>query len=133
MAKTPRKKLDDECLRLVSLVARTRDRTCRNCGADTNLQGHHIISRQYKLSRYNPENLLTLCRSCHFPEHVNPEKFRDTILDIIGEKRYLELKKKYMITYKWTVTELKQIKNDLKAELKSLEGGERWITCRKKI
>ena len=119
--KTERQRLDGECLRLVSLVARTRDRTCRNCGKDTNLHGHHIISRQYKLSRYHPDNLLTLCRGCHFWEKVSPEKFRDMILDIIGEENYLALKNCYMIQYKWSIPELKEIKEGLKSELKRVE------------
>ena len=121
MAKTPRKKLDDECLRLVSLVARTRDRTCRNCGADTNLHGHHIVPRQFKLSRYNPENIMTLCRSCHFWEKVDFEKFRNMIISIIGEDDYLQRQKTYRVQYKWSVPELRDILDNLKAELKRTE------------
>lgn len=119
--KTERQKLDAECLRLVSLIARMRDRTCRNCNSEYMLQGHHIVQRTYKLSRYNPENLLTLCSKCHFPEHITPEKFRRMIINIIGEERYNELHDRYMISYKWTVAELREIKEDLKAELKRLE------------
>ena len=121
--KTERQKLDSDCLALWSKCVRTRDKTCRNnCKSDYPLHAHHIVQRTYKLSRYNTENGLALCSSCHFPEHVNPEKFRDTIIDIIGEEKYLDLKKRYMITYSWTVPELKEIKEELKAELQRLEG-----------
>ena len=122
MAKTERKKLDEECLRLWSLCVRARDKTCRNCNSDYMLQGHHLIQRTYKLSRYNLENGLILCARCHFPEHVNPEKFRDMILGVIGEDKYLELKKRYMVQYKWTLPELREIKENLKNELKRLQG-----------
>lgn len=119
--KSERKKLDEANLKLWSLCVRARDKTCRNCNSNYHLQGHHIVTRQYKLSRYNIDNGLTLCRRCHFPEHVNPERFRDMILNIIGEEKYLELKKKYMILYKWNITELREIKTGLKVKLKQLQ------------
>lgn len=119
--KTERKRLDEECLRLWSLCVRARDKTCRNCNSDMNLQSHHLIQRTYKLSRYNTLNGICLCRRCHFPEHITPEKFRDMILNIIGEENYLALKNCYMIQYKWTISELKEIKEGLKAELKRIE------------
>ena len=121
MAKTNRKKLDEQSLKLWSLCVRARDKTCRNCGSDYRLQAHHLVQRTYKLSRYNLENGLTLCSSCHFSEHVNPEKFRRMIIGVIGEKRYTELHDKYMITYKWTEAELATIRDELKDELKRLE------------
>lgn len=43
------------------------------------------------------------------------------ILNIIGEENYLALKDCYMIQYKWTISELKEIKEGLKSELKQLE------------
>jgi len=85
------------------------------------LQGHHLVQRTYKLSRYNIENGLTLCARCHFPEHVNPEKFRRMIIGVIGEEKYTELHDTYMVNYKWSVAELREIKEELKAELKRLE------------
>jgi 5-methylcytosine-specific restriction endonuclease McrA len=119
--KTERKKLDEDILKLWSKCVRLRDKTCRNCNSDYNLQAHHIVQRTYKLSRYNLDNGLTLCAKCHFPEHVNPEKFRRMVTDVIGGEKYNTLHDKYMITYKWTIEELRQIKEELKAELKRLE------------
>ena len=119
--KTERQKLDNDCLELWSLCVRGCDKTCRNCNSDFNLQAHHVIQRTYKLSRYNTLNGLTLCRSCHFWEKVNPEKFRDMVINIIGENNYLGLKQTYMIQYKWSVDELREIKEGLTAELKRIQ------------
>jgi len=120
--KTERQKLDEDCLKLWSLCVRARDKICRNCNSDYMLQAHHIVQRTYKLSRYNVHNGMALCRSCHFPEHIDPEKFRKMIIDILGEEDYTARQDKYRITYKWTIAELKQIKIDLKAELKRIKG-----------
>jgi len=120
--KTIRQKLDESCLKLWSLCVRARDKTCRNCNSDYNLQAHHLVQRTYKSSRYNLENGLTLCSSCHFSEHVNPEKFRRMIIDVIGEDKYNTLHDRHMITYSWTETELAMIKDELKDELKILRG-----------
>jgi len=119
--KTERKILDEACLKLWSQIVRTKDKRCRNCGSDYNLQAHHIISRQYKLSRYNSDIGLTLCRGCHFVEKTDPERFRDMVIGIIGEENYLSLKNCYMVQYKWSVPELKEIRDDLKAELKRIQ------------
>lgn len=47
---------------------RQRDGGCRRCGATTRLEVHHVIP----LSRggtNDPDNLVTLCRTCHRASH----------------------------------------------------------------
>jgi len=119
--RTERQKLDESCLKLWSLCVRTRDKTCRNCNSDFNLQAHHIVQRNYKASRYVLNNGLTLCSGCHFWEKVDPEKFRGIVIGVIGEKRYLSMQEGYRINYKYTIDDLIEIKAYLKDELKRLE------------
>ena len=120
--KTIRQKLDADCLELWSLCVRTRDKTCRNCNSDFNLQAHHIVQRNYKASRYLLSNGLTLCSGCHFFEKVDAEKFRNMVIGVIGEDKYLSMQRTYRISYKYTIDDLKQIKSELQAKLKQLEG-----------
>ena len=41
-----------------------RDKHCKNCGRENNLDVHHIIP--FQLSKSNKlDNLITLCKSCH--------------------------------------------------------------------
>ena len=128
VAKKPeRQKLDAQCLELWSKCIRTKQRVCRNCGSDYRLQAHHIVQRTYKLSRYNTQNGLCLCAGCHFTEKIDPERFRSMIIGIIGEETYIAMQNKYRVQWKWTVPELREIRDGLKAELKALEsdwGGE---------
>jgi len=130
--KTERKKLDEELIRLFSLCVRARDKTCRYCGSDYRLQAHHVIQRTYKLGRYNPDNGITLCSGCHFHEKTNHEKFRDMIIEILGQKKFDTMKAAYMRTWKWSVPEMKELLIGLKGVLVQLEGDMGEVNWRKR-
>jgi hypothetical protein len=121
---TERAKLDKQILDLWSLCARTRDRKCRNCGKDEDLQAHHICQKTYKPTRYYLDNALTLCRGCHFPEKIRFEAFRAMVISVIGQAKYDRM---HNIGYnmgrpfKYTISELRTIKAELQAKLKSLQ------------
>jgi hypothetical protein len=120
-SKTVRQILDRDCLNLWSLCVRTKQKTCRYCNSSHNLQAHHIVQRTYKLSRYRPDNGLTLCKGCHFVEKMDPERFRNMIISIIGEEDYLRRQRTYRVQYKWSISELREIRKDLRQQLKALE------------
>lgn len=47
-------------------LVKERDKECKNCGIKENLHAHHIIPWKINESkRFDIENGLTLCRSCH--------------------------------------------------------------------
>lgn len=117
-----KKALDTKLLELASLCVRTRDRHCRNCGKDFNLQGHHIIERQWKLGRYAMDNIITLCSGCHFLQKTSTEQFRDVVIDVIGQKTFDDLKAKYHgKLWKYSTSDLEAMIVEMKATLKSLE------------
>lgn len=124
MKKPDRKKLIKECDDLWAKIVKTRDKVCRICGRDGCLQAHHVMVRQYKGVRYDPGNGISLCQGCHFRGHQEPERFRDQIISVIGEHRYLALKGKamnYGKPFKMTVKDLEDMKEWLKAELRRTE------------
>lgn len=43
--------------------------TCQHCGATRNLQVHHLTYEHHGREHLFPEDLLTLCRSCHEQVH----------------------------------------------------------------
>jgi len=68
--KRPRLRLDPEAYKALRQQVLARDNwRCQNCGAAENLQVHHIQSRS-KLGHDSPENLITLCASCHETLHL---------------------------------------------------------------
>ncbi len=125
--KTPRKKLDEKCLKLWSEIVRL-PQVCAICGKHQStlnhvvFQGHHIISRRYTAGRWSLENGLCICQSCHFIEKPDPEKFRDNVLRAIGENKFNELKAKYMNICKVSEYDLGLIYEGLKLELKKRKG-----------
>lgn len=45
------------------------DHTCQHCGSTTRLQVHHLTYEHHGEEHLHPEDLLTLCRSCHEEVH----------------------------------------------------------------
>jgi 5-methylcytosine-specific restriction endonuclease McrA len=115
--KPDRKKLEKELLDLWSKAARLRDGKCKNCGNDQRLSAHHIRVKRHSITKYSLENALTLCWPCHSLQKLNPERFHDMIIEIIGQKEYDRLKKISNMTYKWSLEELERIKEQLLSEI----------------
>ena len=68
----------------VARAVRARDRwTCQRCGKGNlgrrNLHLHHLISFAVESERANPDNLITLCKSCHLWVHSNANVNREFI------------------------------------------------------
>jgi hypothetical protein len=126
MAKpSPRKKLIKECDDLWAKIVKARDGKCMICGRDGCLQAHHCHVRQYLATRHDPENGVSLCRGCHYRGHMEPERFRDQIIAIIGEEKYLQLKEKsrfYGKPFKITVKDLEDRREWLIAEWARRQG-----------
>ena len=78
--KQPRLRLDPGAYKGLCKEVLNRDAwRCQICGASENLQVHHIQSRS-KLGHDSPENLITLCASCHAALHGNRKESR-----LVGE------------------------------------------------
>jgi len=108
---TLRNKLDKIC----SKIVRARGR-CEFCLETDNLQCCHIFSRTYNNTRWDLDNLLCLCASCHFWSHKNPLLFAEGVMKNIGEEKYELLKEKHNQITKYTIDDL-QTKLDVLKDL----------------
>jgi hypothetical protein len=116
------KKLEKQCLSLWSQCVIARDRTCRNCNSDEYLSAHHVRSVSNHNTMFDIDNGLCLCwRKCHFPQKYHPERFQDMVLNIIGQEKYDYLKAKSLITRKWSVSDLTELKEYLKNKLQEFK------------
>lgn len=60
-----RKRIVKDCDKIASKLCLERDGyKCRYCGKPGN-QPHHIFSRKFAATRWDLDNLLTLCAGCH--------------------------------------------------------------------
>lgn len=119
--KTPRKKLEDQLDRLWSKCIKTKQKTCWNCNSDIVLQSHHIRSRGHRATRWDLENGLLLCRKCHCMQKFNPERFQDSVLEIIGQREYDRMKEKSLKIVKYNMKDLEEVFEFLTEKLRELE------------
>ena len=57
------------------------------------MQVAHIIPRSHFNTRWDLDNLITLCWNCHFNwAHKNPLEFAEFVKEKLGEKKYNDLK-----------------------------------------
>jgi len=57
--------------RMKRLVLERDNHTCQNCGSKEKVEVHHICPKKKsnKDSNHKLNNLITLCKSCHFKSH----------------------------------------------------------------
>jgi hypothetical protein len=119
--KSERQVLIKECDDLWSDCVIARDKKCLYSGDDTFLSAHHIRTRGHWATRWLLENGITLSwRKVHFLQKMNPEKFNDMVIEVIGQEYYDHMKFKSSIVVDYSVEDLRDIKELLKNKLKEL-------------
>lgn len=108
------RKLDQECSRIIRSFGK-----CAMCGcADyEKLQCAHIYSRTYRSVRWDLDNLLPLCASCHFYSHKNPLIFAEFVKTHLGDIKYQSLKLRAITLKKWALSDMLDYLNSLKGEI----------------
>jgi len=94
MAKKPSKKtLRRKADTLFSKITRKKHPKCQRCGKPAT-QIHHIYSRRHLTIRYDEDNVISCCSSCHFFVHQNPLDFTEWITQVRGKVWRENLKEK---------------------------------------
>lgn len=73
-----------------SLIVRSRG-ACVACGATSNLQTAHIISRRFSNTRCVLANAFCACAKCHHHWTDHPVEFASFVLERIGQAEYQRL------------------------------------------
>jgi len=111
--KRRRKTLEDNLDAAASLYARDRDGwKCRKCGAQKtryNLHAHHICKRSRLPTRWAPENLVSLCVSCHQWAEDHPDDAREWAAHLLGERDYDRIVRASMGLARFTVEDLEDM------------------------
>lgn len=94
-------KLDDAWSKAVRLQG-----YCSYCGKrspEVVLHAHHIFSRKKYSTRWDVENGVCLCMSCHlYSAHRNIQEFADWVCEKIGREKLDDLRKKANTIAKYT-------------------------------
>ena len=92
--KTDKKKLIARMDKLFSEIIRSQG-VCDRCGSTKNLQCAHVLSRRHLQTRWDLENAIPLCVSCHiFWQHKEPHEFVHWFDGKYGGKLYETLKRR---------------------------------------
>ncbi len=122
-----RKLLDDMWSEAVKKRAGYKCELCgqklRKPGHKSNLataNAHHILGKSTLWLRYAPESGLCLCSGCHlFGVHSHDpwraEKYRDKMIEVIGDDRWLRL---HLLKWKQGKPNLLEIEAELKRFVK---------------
>jgi len=95
---------------------------CEKCGRrEGQLECAHIFGRRSKSTRWDLDNALCLCHSCHRHTTENPVLFFDWLRVYIGDDKLDELRLRAHSVKKWTQEEKDLMYKDLKERLKTYE------------
>ena len=111
----------DSADKAFSDAIRTRDNyQCRFCGAVAT-DCAHIVGRREKITRWDADNAITLCRDHHryFTDH--PDEFEAWISGLIGKAGYDELQRRRRMVLKVNAVRLKDIGAHYRAETRRMK------------
>lgn len=98
-----------------SKLIRERDKFCQYCKKSSVIYCHHIFSRRHLGTRFDPANAVSLCVYCHrLIAHGDPEKFRDFVIQRIGQEAFDKLKYKAFSSTKYSTTDLEWMLKEMK-------------------
>jgi len=109
---------------LFSQVVRERDdyvcQVCFRQFRDGGVDAAHHIGRSRGIVRWDLDNAITLCRTCHGEIDKHPLEHAEKIREWLGEERYEALKVKSRGLLKMTPKDREDLKNSLRNLLADL-------------
>jgi hypothetical protein len=97
---------------------------CEYCGQRPNSRGyhtHHFIGRRYLNTRYEQDNCVALCMSCHNLMGDFPDESQAFFVKRVGSQRAEELKIIARTYHKMTPERREKIKEELNNKIKQWE------------
>ena len=88
-------------------------RLCQRCGSRWNLEAHHIFGRRARSVRWDEENGVCLCRSCHDKQRRQPADFLRWAEEHLGVEAFDALSARARVIVKRTSGELAALLEEL--------------------
>lgn len=73
---------------------RNRDQKCLRCHTTEGLTCSHYHKRAISITRFDPENCITLCGACHADWEGPREGYTDFMIKWLGLEKFIELQKR---------------------------------------
>lgn len=120
MKKSPKTKAKEKCWSLLSQIVKLETGCCQRCGGTDYLQAHHIIKRSHGMSTYyERDNIICLCRGCHFWLHTRatPQDEHELILKTIGQDKWNTIEELGKRMKKYKLNDLQELADELSKKL----------------
>ena len=116
---TTRRNIIDRLDAVVSRIVQDRDRYCMDCGrfpvrGYVQLTHAHIFPRANMSVRFNPDNGITLCFSCHRHHQEHPVLFMEWMIRHMGRARYEAPERRARTIEDYPEWRLKELYRELK-------------------
>lgn len=108
------------------LVREAADWTCENCGLEfpdrksQNLHASHYIGRANKSTRYFPDNVSSLCGTCHKSLTADHHEHYHFMFRRLGETRYGMLQERKRRQFRYRNGDLAALRKHYRGELERL-------------
>ena len=125
--KSERKRLDDECMEYLKQIVRLRDKTCVTPSSSCygHLTASHWVKRGKGKCRYDLRNVNCQCQGCNGRHNHYASNYNNYMRRKYGEEVMVELDQMGELNgWKWSIPELRDIRDGLKAEYERLVGAE---------
>lgn len=93
MRKPTVKSLRNKCDALLTPIIKKMFPKCLLCGSETQVAHHHKHKSSSTRLRYELDNLINLCNSCHYALHNNESYYASKIVQIKGLEWFKKLDK----------------------------------------
>ena len=91
MKKPTVKTMRNKCDALLTPIIKKMYPKCLLCGHDTQVAHHHVHKSQSTRLRYEIDNLIPLCNSCHLALHMNESYHASRIVEMRGVEWFRKL------------------------------------------
>lgn len=106
-------------IKQLDVVVGARVRVIKVCMGDRDhsgpLQWAHIVSRQYRNTRWLLSNAMCLCQACHYYYTNRPLEWEMFVIECIGEDVYANLKREALAAPRYKTTkDLEELLEEMK-------------------
>lgn len=119
------RKIKDECDQLVREIIKLRDAGCITCGTVNDLQVGHLFRRGIERTRWSLINNNAQCGMCNYDHELYPWRYQSCFTVRFGWAAYHALESESQQPGKFSYTELLEIRDGLRRELKSFQAAQK--------
>jgi hypothetical protein len=110
-----------DCLKTTGTTEYGKCITCGETVSFSEGDAGHFIPRRWNETLFDEKNVHLQCKDCNWSKGGNVHEYRRKIVEMYSEEEALELERRAWLPHKFTVQELQDLIQDIKAKILTLE------------